>query len=78
MINRVDNVGEMFLGNNAVLSQQSKHISIRHHYIRQHIEDGKVKIVFIKSKLKSADVLTKNPSQELFIRHVNNIMNGGS
>ena len=53
MIIRVDNVGAMFLGNNAVLTQQTKHISIRHHYIRQRIEDGIVKIVFMKSKLNT-------------------------
>ena len=77
IIVRVDNVGAMFLGNNPSLSQRTKHISIRQHFIRQYVEDGIIKIVFVKSKLNDADIFTKNLSKELFQRHYNKIMNGG-
>ena len=73
---RVDNVGAMFLGNNPALSQRTKHISIRQHFTRQYVEDGIIKIVFVKSKNNDADIFTKNLSSELFEKHKNKIMYG--
>ena len=72
MVVRVDNIGAMFLANNSVLSQQTKHISVRHHFIREYVEEGVVKIIFVKSKSNAADIFTKNLNQELFFRHVVN------
>ena len=47
---QVDNIGEIFLDNNSILSQQTKHISVRHHFIREYIKEGVVKtIIFVKS-----------------------------
>ena len=75
MIVRVDNVGAMFLANNPALNQRTKHISVRQHFIREHVENGLIKIIFVKSKFNTADIFTKNLSQELYIRHSINIMN---
>ena len=75
MMVRVDNVGTMFLANNPALSQRTKHISVRQHFIREHVENGLIKIIFVKSKFNTADIFTKNLSQELFIRHSTNLMN---
>ena len=74
IIIRVDNIGAMFLANNPSLSQRTKHISIRQHFVRQYVEDGTVKIVFVKSKLNDADIFTKNLSKELFEKHQASIM----
>ena len=72
----MDNIGAMFLTNNPVLSQQTKHIiSVRQHFIREYVEIGTVKIIFVKSKLNTADIFAKNLSQELFTRHKERIMN---
>ena len=68
----------MFLGNNPALSQRTKHISIREHFTRQYIEEGIIKIVFVKSKYNDADIFTKNLSTELFERHKGKIMYGKS
>ena len=76
MIVRVDNIGAMLLANNSVLSQQTKHISVRHHFIREYVEEGVVKIVFVKSKSNAADIFTKNLNQELFFKHRESIMDG--
>ena len=72
----VDNIGAMFLADSSVLSQQTKHISVRHHFIREYVEEGVVKIVFIKSKSNAADIFTKNLNQELFFKHRESIMDG--
>ena len=77
MVVRVDVIGAMFLANNSVLSQRTKHISVRHHFIREYVEERVAKKIFVKSKLNTADIFTKSLSQELFSRHRNNLMDGG-
>ena len=66
----------MFLANNPVLRQRTKHISIRHHFVREFIEDGILKIVFVKSKMNRADIFTKNLNRDLYEKHKRSIMNG--
>ena len=76
IIVRVDNVGAMFLANNPVLSQRTKHISVRQHFIREFVEDGIIKVIFVKSKNNDADIFTKNLSKELFEKHKKRIISG--
>ena len=64
-----DNVGAIFLGYNQKNSQRTKHVDIRHHYVRQYVEDGIVKIIFVKSEENTADAYTKNVSGVLYSRH---------
>ena len=62
MMVRVDYVGAMFLANNPALSQRTKHISARQYFIREHVENRLIKIIFVKSKFNTADIFTKNLS----------------
>ena len=64
-----DNVGAIFLGYNEKNSQRTKHVDIRHHYVRQYVEDGMVKIIFVRSEENSADTYTKNTTGKIFKRH---------
>ena len=64
-----DNVGAIFLSYNAKISQRTKHIDTKYRYVGEWVEDGIVKIVFVKSENNVADILTKNTSQETFNRH---------
>jgi hypothetical protein len=66
---KVDNVGAIYLANNYSTSQRTKHIDIRTHFVREYIEDGIVKVVFVKSEDNDADIFTKNTSEEIFKRH---------
>ena len=70
LILRVDNTGAIYLANNHTTSPRTKHIDIRTHYVRQLIDSGILKIVFIKSEDNDADIYTKNVSEELFNKHV--------
>ena len=63
---KVDNTGAIFLSNNYTTSQRTKHIDVRVHFVRQYIEDGIFKIVFVKSENNDADIFTKNTSEEIF------------
>jgi hypothetical protein len=69
IIARVDNVGAMFLSNNQSLSQRTKHISVRQHFVRQFVEDGTIKVIFVRTKDDDSDIFTKNLSKELYENH---------
>ena len=64
-----DNVGAIFLSYNAKNSNRTKHVDIRAHFVRQYVEDGVVKVIFIRSEENEADTFTKNVSGKIFRRH---------
>ena len=66
---RVDNVGAIYLANNYSTSQRTKHIDIRAHFLREYIENGIIKVLFIRSEDNDADILTKNTPEDLFHSH---------
>ena len=69
----VDNVGAIYLAKNASTTTRTKHIDIRYHFIREHVDNGKIRIKFVRSEDNTADIMTKNLSGELFHKHNNNI-----
>ena len=66
---RVDNIGAIFIGSNVSVSQRSKHINVRYHFVQEFIHKGFLRIVFAKTKDNDADIFTKNLSGELHDRH---------
>ena len=55
MINQLsNNVGAIFMGNNAKASLWTKHIDVRYHFIREYIVDGTVEIIFVPSENNDA------------------------
>ncbi|UYV74577.1 hypothetical protein LAZ67_12000185 [Cordylochernes scorpioides] len=56
----IDNQGAMFLAENEVVSERSKHIDIRHLFIRDLIKDGKLSFVYVPTEENPADLFTKN------------------
>ena len=70
----VDNAGAIYLANNHTTGQRTKHIDIRAHYVRELINNGYLKVVFIKSEDNDADIYTKNTTEELFEKHSNKYM----
>ena len=54
------------LANNQTTSQRTKHVDVRYHFVREYIEDGMIKIIFVKSKDNDADIFTKNLDGEAF------------
>lgn len=69
MIVKMDNTGAIFLANNYISGPRTKHIDIRVHYVRGYIQEGILKIEFVKSENNDADTLTKNTTEEIFMRH---------
>lgn len=65
----VDNVGAIFLAQNHSVSQRTRHIDVRYHFVRNYIENGIVKINFVRSEENDADLFTKNLKQETYTKH---------
>ena len=71
-----DNLGAIFLSKNSQVSSRTKHIDVRHHFIRDLIKEKKLEVRFIKSEDNPADILTKNVNKETYLKHANNILRG--
>ena len=69
-----DNVGAIFLSYNRKTSQRTKHVDIRYHFVREFVEDGIIKIRFVKSANNTADIFTKNVKGDDYERHSNQFM----
>jgi hypothetical protein len=65
----VDNIGAVYLSKNATTSNRTKHIDTRYHFVREYIEDGIVKVVFVRSEANDADIFTKNLNGDTFKKH---------
>jgi hypothetical protein len=65
----VDNVGAIYLSNNNSLSQRTKHIDIRRHFVREYVQDGTLKTIFVPTDENESDISTKNTQDETYLRH---------
>ena len=64
-----DNVGAIFIAYNSKNIGQTKHISVKHHVIREYVVDAIVKIKFVRSEENLADPFTKNVSRDSYLKH---------
>ena len=62
-----DNIGCISLSKNPVSHRSSKHIEIRYHFVRERVQDGSLKLVFIPSSENVADILTKSTRRHTFL-----------
>lgn len=61
-----DNVSAVALTKNPVMHGRTKHIEIKHHFIRELVAEGEIKLEVCKSKDQVADILTKALSPTKF------------
>ena len=67
-----DNQGEIFLENNKQVVMRTNHIDIRHHFLRNMVEDKNMNIQYIRSK-KPANIMMKNFPEADYINHMKGI-----
>jgi len=60
-----DNLGSLFWSTNPVQEKRSKYIDIQYHYVRDAIEDDKIKPYHIDKARNPADILTKSLGVEI-------------
>ena len=63
-----DNTSAINLSKNPVLHSRSKHIDIRHHFLRDHVKKGDIKMTHIETEYNIADILTKPLNSERFAK----------
>lgn len=61
-----DNTGAINLSKNPIQHSRSNHIDIKHHFIKDHVQKGNVKLKFIETKLQVVDIITKTLIEDKF------------
>jgi transposase InsO family protein len=74
---KCDNTSAINLTKNPILHSRTKHIEIRHHFIRDHVQKGDCLIEFVETSKQLADIFTKPLPKEnfFFIRTELGILN---
>ena len=63
---RCDNTSAINLSKNPILHSRTKHIEIRHHFLRDHVQKGDYVLEFVDTKNQLADIFTKPLPKETF------------
>jgi hypothetical protein len=62
---QTDNKSAIELAKNPMNHERSKHIELRFHFIRDHVKEGSMKLVYVASQNQVADIFTKPLSKVL-------------
>ena len=68
---KCDNISAINLSKNPIQHSRTKHIDIRHHFLRDHVQNGDISLEFIDTNNQFADIFTKPFNEEIlnFIKH---------
>ena len=69
-----DNQSAIKIAHNPVQHLKMKHIEIRRHFIREHVEIGDIELSYVGTKDQLADIFTK-PLDEQRFRELRNDLN---
>jgi len=58
-----DNCGALKLAENPVFHNRTKHIDVKHHFVRGALENGHIEVAYKSTEDMAADVLTKGLSK---------------
>ncbi|KAJ0647711.1 putative RNA-directed DNA polymerase [Helianthus annuus] len=61
-----DNVSAVYLSDNPVQHQRTKHVEIDIHFVREKVRIGHIRVLHVPSALQYADIFTKGLSKQLF------------
>ena len=71
-----DNQEAIFLANNRKVCMRTKHIDIRHHFLRDMVDDKDIDIKYIRIEENPADIMMKNCSEADYVKHMKRIKDG--
>ena len=74
---KCDNTSVINFSNNPIQQSRTKHIEIRHHFLRDHVLKGDIELEFVLTNRQLADIFTKplNEEQFYYIRTEHSMMN---
>ena len=77
---KCDNTSAINLSKNLIQHSRTKHIDIRHHFLRDHIQNGDISLEFVDTNYQLADIFTKPLNEERlnFIKHDLGMIDGFS
>ncbi|KAK1370395.1 hypothetical protein POM88_036487 [Heracleum sosnowskyi] len=61
-----DNTSTINISKNPVNHSRTKHIYVRHHFLRDNVAKGKIELVFVSTEVQLADIFTKPLAEERF------------
>jgi hypothetical protein len=62
------NTGAIFMAENSSTGVRTRHVDTRYPFIREFVEDGFIKVEFVRSVENDADIFTKNVSHDLYVK----------
>jgi hypothetical protein len=62
---------------NVSTNSRTKHVDVRYHFVREFVEEGFVKIIFVRSEHNTSDGFTKNVTGDIYDAHVADYMEEG-
>ena len=68
-----DNQSAIAMIGNPVQHSLTKHISIRYHFIREHVIEGSIELYFVPTDQQLADIFTKPLLEAIFTNLVNEL-----
>jgi hypothetical protein len=60
------------MSENASATSRTRHVDARYHFVREFVEEGFLKVVFVKSQDNKSDIFTKNITGDLYDVQVKN------
>jgi hypothetical protein len=67
---KVNNNGAISLTSNGTNHSRSKHIDVKFHFIRSHVENGEFSPTYVKTAENTADIFTKPLARVMFESHI--------
>ena len=61
-----DNISIINLSKNLVQHARTKHIEVRHHFLRDHVVKGDFELIFLETSKQLTDIFTKPLSEDNF------------
>jgi hypothetical protein len=68
----VDNIGAIFMAENVSATSRTKRIDTQYHFVREFVEEGFIRVIFVRTTDNRSDMLTKNVSGEAYNAHIDN------
>ena len=77
---KCDNTSAINISKNPIQHSRTKHIDIRHHFLRDHVQIGDISLEFVDTNNQLADIFTKPLNEERlnFIKHDLGMIDGST
>ena len=75
---KCDNTIAINLNKNPIQHSRTNHIDIRHHFLRDHVQNSDISLEFVDTNNQLVDIFTKPLNEEIlnFIEHNLGMING--